>query len=936
VARNNEVKILITGDTKKLGTALAGADAQLGGFQGKVQGWAGKLGVAAAAAGVAIGAGVGLAAVGLFKLGENFDSAYDKIRVGTGATGQALKGLEGDFKQVLKDVPTDFEGASTAIADLNTRLGLTGEPLQELSGQFINLSRITGTEVASNIDNITRVFGDWGISVDQQAESMDKLYRASQASGIGLEELSTSVVQFGAPLRNLGFTFDDSLALLAQFNKTGVNTQTVFAGLKAGVGKLAKSGEDIPTTFRRIVSEITALGPGSEATGKAIELFGQRAGPDLADAIAGGKFEIDGLLDSITNGGDTINQAALDTEDFAEKWQRFKNRVLVGLEPLAMKVFDGVGAAMDKLGPVVERVAAWVQGQAVPALKDFGETAARVVVPAFQKVAGFVTGTLLPGLVKLGSWLSDKRELLIGVGAAIGVGLVAAFVSWATAAASAAAATIAATWPILAIGAAIAGLVAGVVWAYKNWEPFRNVVDAVGRVLRDTVWPAVQRVGKLLAGAFLTAAKAVGGFITKTLWPALQRVGSVVASVVVPALQRLGQFITGTVIPAHEQMFAAIRMVASWLSDTFGPVVSEVGGLIAAVWQRVSTDTVAAWNIITGAVRTAWSVVSAVISAAWTVIGPLVRNGLAAISAVWSAAWSAISAVVPPVWSAIKGVVSGAINVVRGVIRTVTGLISGDWSKVWSGITTALSGYWNAMRSIVTGAVNAVRAIIGSALSAISGVWNSAWNGARSTVSSVFGGIRSTISGAMEGARATVASVLGAIGGLFGGVRGTIARALSGIADAVAAPFRAAGNAIRSAWNSSIGGKGITVPDIPGLPGRGQRYEIPRLHTGIARVPGRAGSEFPAILEAGESVRSRSQENRLQSILSRVEDVDRAARAGGSSRPVESLATITLDLRGAVIASDVDLERIVVRALESAAAKGTRLPRTARAIRTTR
>lgn len=383
MASTGTVTVKILGDAKGLSGALGDAEGRLGKF-------AKGAGVAFAALGAAA-AGI---ATGLFKIGESFDGQFDKIRVGTGATGEALDGLQGSFKNVLKSVPTDFDSAGTAIADLNTRLGLTGKPLEELSGQFLNLARITDGDVKTSIDNVTRLFGDWGTATEDQAATMDKLYRAAQASGIGIDDLSTSLVSYGAPLRNLGFTFEESTALLSQFNKAGVNTETVFAGLKAGVGKLAKDGEAIPETFRRIVDEITALGPGTEATAKAIELFGQRAGPDLADAIAGGKFEIEDMLAAIEGGEDTIAQAAADTADFGEKWQLIKNRILVGLEPLATKVFDGVGAAMDRLGPHIETLSAWLTENIPPALERLGalfDAWAPRVVGAFSAVSGFVT-----------------------------------------------------------------------------------------------------------------------------------------------------------------------------------------------------------------------------------------------------------------------------------------------------------------------------------------------------------------------------------------------------------------------------------------------------------------------------------------------------------------------------------------------------------------
>ena len=65
------------------------------------------------------GAGIGVAIAGGFaalKLGESFDAAFDTIRLGTGATGEALKGLQADFKGVFQSVPTDAGLAASAVA----------------------------------------------------------------------------------------------------------------------------------------------------------------------------------------------------------------------------------------------------------------------------------------------------------------------------------------------------------------------------------------------------------------------------------------------------------------------------------------------------------------------------------------------------------------------------------------------------------------------------------------------------------------------------------------------------------------------------------------------------------------------------------------------------------------------------------------------------
>jgi hypothetical protein len=80
---------------------------------------------------------------------------------------------------------------------------------------------------------------------------------------------------------------------------------------------------------------------------------------------------------------------------------------------------------------------------------------------------------------------------------------------------------------------------------------------------------------------------------------------------------------------------------------------------------------------------------------------------------------------------------------------------------------------------------------------------------------------------------------------------------IKGLATVISAPFRAAFRLIRSAWNSTVGGKGFSVPDWVPIIG-GKTFRIPRMHSG-GIVPGAPGQESMAILQAGEEVKARGQ-----------------------------------------------------------------------------
>lgn len=454
----------------------------------------------AAAAGAAAVAGIG---VGLYKVGESFDSAFDTIRVGTGATGEALTALEGDFKSVIKAVPADFDAASAAIAGLNQRTGATGPALQELSKRVLEMTRLTGGDLAANIASTTRLFGDWGIASGEQAGTLDKLFRASQATGVGIDALSQNMVKFGAPLRQLGFGFDQSVGLLAKFEKEGVNAELVMGSLRIALGKMARGGEPAQETLQRVTGEIKNAGSVSEANAKALELFGARAGPDMAAAIREGRFELGDLLGTISGGGETILGAAADTEDFAEKWTKLKNRVFVAIQPLAAKLFDAVGKGMDRLPGLFAAVGKFV----APLVGGF-----RAMFAAFKAGDGDVTSAGFAGsMERIGNaaravveWFKANwpqiRQTIADVIDWIGANVV----------------------PVVSevVGAIVKQFGVVVAWVQENWpaisEAIGHVVNVVADIFR-TLLPIIKPVWEGIKRVVEGAIRAVLGVIQTVL-----------------------------------------------------------------------------------------------------------------------------------------------------------------------------------------------------------------------------------------------------------------------------------------------------------------------------------------------------------------------------------------------------------------------------------
>jgi len=294
--------------------------------------------------------GVGVAAVAS---AVSVEKGLNVIRIGTGATGEALEGMQDIMRNVSKEVPQGFEEVGTAVADLNTRLGLTGEPLEKMTKQMLDLARVTDTDVATVIRQTTRVFGDWGVAVEDQAGTLDLLFKTTQQTGIGLDALTERVVVYGAQLRGFGFSIEESTAMLGKFEKEGVNTEAILGSLKIGFARMAKEGiTDAGEAMNALIQEVKDAPGDMDATAIALEVFGNRACGDFALAVREDRFEFDELMAAISEGEDTIEGAADDTLTLSDKFSMLKNQAALALEPLGIRMVD----VLETLLPVFEKV----------------------------------------------------------------------------------------------------------------------------------------------------------------------------------------------------------------------------------------------------------------------------------------------------------------------------------------------------------------------------------------------------------------------------------------------------------------------------------------------------------------------------------------------------------------------------------------------------
>ena len=583
---------------------------------------------------VAVGAAAVATAGYLVSLGDDFHSMSRDIRVGTGASGDALADLEESALAVMRTVPNAMGDVGGTLADLNTRLGLTGPNLEHVSRQMLELENLTG--VAPNINDLSGAMRGFGVESGDTGDVMDTLFQVSQATGVEVNELASSLGKGGATFREFGFDIGESAAMLGTLDKAGIRGDDVVQRLRQSLTDFAASGQEPQDALRGTVGEIEnfiATGNDEGAYAIAENLFGTRGAAQFIDAVRTGAFELDDMMGALGATDDSIIELAQNNRTLGEIFAQLKNDALAELKPVADAVYDTFRTWGE-----------WLEANLIPALRNTVEW----VSENRELVSGLaiVLGSMVAGLAL-------ARGALMAYNAYMRIANVVTLLT--TGGVRGLNAAMRANVIGLIVGA-IAGLVAALVWFFTQTE-------------------TGQRVWESLVDAFSTG------------WEWVKNAFSIAWEFIQPILQGLGDFFSW--------VGDIVGKVFSWVIDNWQLVVSLVFGPLGIVISQAITH----WDTLRGAIQVVWDAIVAVISWAWnSIIMPVWDAMMATLQALGDFFQWVWTALIKPTWDALGAGIDWVwANIIRPAWDALTaalGAVGDFFSWVWNSV---IKPAWDAL-----------------------------------------------------------------------------------------------------------------------------------------------------------------------------------------------------------------------------------------------
>ena len=772
-------------------------------------------------------------AVGVFRqIGSSAVSA-----VGNGLKGwvsdamdtqKAMISLQNTMK--FKGNGKDFDYVSKSMQTLAKDTNANTEDTLKLSTTFIGLGDTAKSAVGKTeaLVKANQAFGGTGENLKGVVQAYGQMSAAGKVTAENINQLTDNNTALGSALKSTVMEMNPALKQYGSFAEASENGAVSVEMLDKAMQQLGSAGGGAVTTI-----------------GDAWDSFNETLSLALLPTLDALTPIISGLIDQMAGWGESAGKAVSNVVKYFQ--DLFKKMQESGTTLAFLEAWDSIKSIFSSITSIIGNVINSLLGineETVKNKSSVDNVAKSIAVFAgklsevTKKIADFMkklseskTGMeVLKGtLVVIASAFAAFKVAKGILGIINAFKIMKAVISIAISSIKILYATILAN-PFVAIAAAIAAVVAGLVYFFTQtetgkkawasfvdflksaWDSVVSFFSGIGQWFADVWNGAVDGAKGIWQGLVDWFSGIVQGI--QNAWNGMidffTNLWTTITGGIQDAWNGVTEFFTGLwdgIVNIVTTVFTTISSLVTgaynWFVTTFQPLISFfqsifglVGSVINLAFQFILAIVRGAYQLVVNA----WQGYSAWFGGIFDAVKGIVSTVFKAIGDFAVSAWN----VLVGVWNAVSGFFGGIFNAVKGVVSSAFSAIGSFASSAWG----VVSSIWSAVSGFFSGIFNSVRNVVSSVFSAIGGFASSAW----SRISGVFSGVGNFFSGIFNSAKNAVSGVFSAFGGFASNAYNAITGVFNGLGDFFSGIF----GGIKNTIDSVLGGVTDTINNISG------------------------------------------------------------------------------------------------------------------------
>jgi len=447
---------ILAGDVLlKLGLDTADLDKQMKGIGGTIQKHSKAIGLGMTALGTGITASLGFAVKGAV----DFETGMREVNTMMGLSEDEFTKFSKDIQELSAEMGVDAVDSTKALYQAIS----AGVPAEN-AVDFLRLATkaaiggVTDTETA--VDGLTTIINAFKIPVADAERVADIMFTTVKGGKTTMEELSNSMFQVAPIAASAGVSFEEVAASIATLTKQGVPTEQATTQVRQAIVGLMKPSAEMTAAFEELGIKSGDALLAEEGLAGAMEILTEYAGG--SNEMLGKMFgSVEGLSAVLGLSGDNAEMFAKDIAAMGdatgsskaafEEMEKSTARQMTKLKESMSSVGITIGNVLlpvllsvaEKIGPIVQSITDWTSAH--PDLTE-------AIVIAAAAIGGIllVLGPLLlllPGIVTIAPFVAGAFTLMLG--------------------------------PVGLVILAIAALVTGGYFLWKNWD---TIVEKAGEL----------------------------------------------------------------------------------------------------------------------------------------------------------------------------------------------------------------------------------------------------------------------------------------------------------------------------------------------------------------------------------------------------------------------------------------------------------------------